>query len=165
MPRTAPESEERGFTITEAHRACLRAIERGGVNVGYRHYLYQVIGAGLAEWLAVGSGATYVGLGVALTNAGRALLAAHDALDVTRRIERPRLESKPLPAGWQAHQFEFGATYEHKGTPRVTSDGSACVAVMLGNYGPLDEVVADVRDTLALLEYLQHERAVAAQDG
>lgn len=143
------------ITITHAHRTALRQIERGEA-VANGDLLGRLYAAGLVDDNHLGH--------VWLTDEGRELLAAHDRLAETRRVERPRLESKPLPERWTAHQFEAGLALEYCGVPRIHWDRSACAAMSLGDFGPIDELLRKARDVVAALEWLAHERDVLVQD-
>ena len=77
-------------TITHAHRTALRRVRDVGALSDLFHLRDDL--QGLIEWVR---GRWH------LTDKGRCLLAAHDRLADTRRVERPRLEPRPMPAGWR----------------------------------------------------------------
>lgn len=133
------------LTITHAHRTALRRVETEGVLGDLFDLRTDLLRAGLIQW---GFG------GFRITDEGRALLAAHDRLADTRRVERPRLEPKPLPAGWR---LDLASGYVHtSGLRRMWSEDQA--------PGELEAALAKTRDTLALLEWIAHSRAVEAQE-
>lgn len=87
---------------------------------------------------------------VRITDEGRRLLQAHDAMAETRRVERPRLESRPLPEGWRRD----GDTMRH---------GLYPFAIRVEVADDIERHLAEQRSLLALLEWLAHDRAVRAQ--
>lgn len=80
-----------------------------------------------------------------------------EALPDTRRVERPRLVSRPMPQAWKV----VGARREVMHT--------ASELVFEGPRGlsadDLDKLDALARDLLALVAWERHERAVRAQEG
>lgn len=77
------------------------------------------------------------------------------ALPETRRIERPPLASLPLPPRWHLNH-EAGVLEHASGEYQMEADE-------LDGDGELDAGIFLARDVVALLEWLKHERAVAAQ--
>ncbi len=85
------------------------------------------------------------------------------ALPTTREVPRPRLESRPLPAGWHHKDAWWLApgpinAYVSRAW-LVTSCGVVAWSAPCKSL-----TLADARDLVALLEWLEHERAVEAQD-
>jgi len=159
--------------VTAAHLACLRRIDRGET-VGD---LGNVLGALYLHDLVRDSTST-----VELTDEGRALLAKHDAQEMVPeelvpcpfchgygcdpygrlcddcdgfasvpKVKPPRLVSLPLPKGW-AIEPQGSAGHHHAALDfHVTQWEEA-------------EVRALARAVLALADWLDHERAVKAQE-
>lgn len=71
----------------------------------------------------------------------------------TRRIERPRLVSQPLPPGARREGSHVYARGSGHGLPIDAAEGL------------LQEVEREARDVLAVVEWLRWERAVRAQGG
>lgn len=90
-----------------------------------------------------------------LSEDGRRVLAAHDQLGETRRVERPRLKPRPLPPGWRIH---LGRGYVHE------VHGLYSAVAELDDRETLARRLELVRDTLALLEWIEHSHAFEAQE-
>lgn len=135
------------LTITHAMRSTLRAIMHGWPWSAPPSMIITLVDAGLL--VAVGGGS------VDISDDGRALLAAHDRLADTRRTDRPRLEPRPLPAGWR---IDLGRGYVHE------RHGWHSSVQELNDPDTLAQRLALVRDTLALLEWIQHSLAYEKQE-
>lgn len=113
----------RDLTITAAHRAALRRIGSGEPV----SELGDALGALYLHDLIRDDGGRIV-----LTEDGVGLLAAHDRLAETRRVERPRLEPRPLPPRWSidiaygvyVHE-EYGPLLRLDAGPRSSRSASA----------------------------------------
>lgn len=79
-----------------------------------------------------------------------------EALPDTRKVERPKLESKPMPAAWMPSAkggfIHRGTGFDASELPRL-SDAEICDLRTL------------LRDALELVDWAIHERAVRAQEG
>lgn len=154
------------LTITSAHRETLRRLDRG---------------ESLTQDLAESLGALYLHELVddvavegqpfrapALTDLGRRVLDVHG--EVTRRVERPRLESRPLPHPWEGSQ-QTGYTHPlggQYGDDEMTYGASGlgvqvASSILMGLTRA--EVRAMARDLVELIDWLDHEERVRAQDG
>lgn len=135
----------RDISITHSHRTALRRIIAGEPVGDLAHvlgslYLHELVDDDMVHRQPF------------VTPLGVELLAAHDRLAATVRRERPRLVSRPLPAGW---------VKAHDGLRHVTY-GAAF------DYEELDDLEDEARHLAAKAEayrWLIHERAVRAQDG
>lgn len=153
----------RDISITHAHRTALRRIIAGEPIGDLAHvlgslYLHELVDDDMVNRQPF------------VTPLGIELLAAHDRLAATVRRERPRLTSRPLPPRWSAHLFEVGPVWKHETEAEgvlVSADhgDGDWLTVALADYGTLGELLLKARDVVALLEHIQHERAVRAQDG
>mgnify|MGYP007071592668 CR=1 FL=1 len=83
------------------------------------------------------------------------------ALPDTRRVERPRLESRPLPEGWAPIGGGFAIVRIGKAGPDVLLDVEP---TELGMRREEDEYARAV-SILAGIQWVRHERAVRAQEG
>ena len=92
---------------------------------------------------------------IELTDEGRALLAEHDALPETRKVERPRLVSRPLPEGWAP---------DKPGMMRPPGHYHAALRYYCARWEWEYTARAKAMAVLALLDWLDHEAAVKAQD-
>jgi hypothetical protein len=137
------------LTITHAHRTALRRI-RDGEPVGD---LGGALGALYLHDLIRDSEVT--GRPV-LTPDGLGLLAAHDRLGQTRRVERPRLEPRRLPQGWRIDIAPGRYVHQVHG-PYLDLD-------TLNDPDELARYIRLTSDTLELLRWVEHSRAVEAQD-
>lgn len=156
------------LSITHAHRTALRRIDRGepvgdlGECLGTL-YLHELV-----DDLATDGRAPEV----RITDAGLRLLAAHDALGETRRTERPRLTSKPMPPRWRLVSAAHGGntlTHEHTDVRCIVEtwgDQVAPVWLAAKDAYSLDAGAAmgALLDVVALLEWDSHMRAFAAQE-
>lgn len=133
-------------TITHAMRSTLRAIMHGWPWSAPPSMVITLVDAGLL--VAVGDGS------VDLSDEGRCLLAAHDRLADTRRVERPRLEPRPLPAGWRI-DLASGVYVHEKYGPLLRLDAGPDV---------VEERIRIASDAIELYRWVQHSRAVEAQE-
>lgn len=112
----------------------------------------------------------------------RTVDASEERQAETRRIERPRLESRPLPDGWR--EWRHGRARECEGKvdrfvrayglhgDRPTyvlhvdmdADGFEVFDADADEWVALDRAMVEARNMVAVLEWLQHERAVRAQE-
>ena len=145
------------LTITAEHRTCLRRVQLGEP-VGE---LGRLLDALYLHDLVRDEGARIV-----ITDDGAGLLAAHDRLAETRRIERPRMASRPVPPRWERDPDDEdgnpGRSFVREPyivTP--TPDGR----ILIHHVAVEDLAVelAAARDVVALLEWMRHEQAVAEQ--
>jgi len=95
----------------------------------------------------------------ALTSLGRRVLDVGGVL--TTRQERPRLVSRPMPERWEL-LCRSEDRYRHESG--ATCDGGPWFDIK-GEYLTRAEVRTMARDLLALIDWLDHEDAVRAQDG
>jgi len=84
-----------------------------------------------------------------------------EALPDTRRVERPRLESRPLPEGWAPIGGGFAIVRIGKAGPDVLFDVEPTSLSMRRE----EDEYARAVSILAGIEWLRHERAVRAQEG
>jgi len=77
------------------------------------------------------------------------------ALPDTRKVERPRLVSRPMPQAWH----RIGEMLVHLPTETTMEDPAELDAE------GLDDLETYARDVLELLRWERHERAVRAQEG
>lgn len=153
------------LTIGHVHRTAMRRIDRGEpvgdlgelLGVLYFHDLVRDDEAGRPT----------------LSDDGRKVLAAHDALADTRRLERPRLEPRPAPDRWTVAPDDVDNNagvqrYEHTEVRcMVRFIGDQVAPVWIGSscsYWMSDDTARRVMtDVLALIDWSAHQRAVAAQ--
>lgn len=136
------EQAARDISITHSHRTALRRIIAGEPVGDLAHvlgslYLHELVDDDMVHRQPF------------VTPLGLELLAAHDRLAATVRRERPRLVSRPLPAGWGRENdglrhADLGFCIDHEGAE-----------VLERRYRARAEAYA----------WLLHERAVRAQDG
>ena len=146
-PRTSGD-----LTITPTHREVMRRLDQG---------------ESLTEAQVDTLGALYLHELVedaptpALTSLGRRVLDVGGVL--TTRQERPRLVSRPMPERWtlgrQQHVFRH-----HSGTA-CCADVRGWVDWVYGEGLSRAQIRTMARDLLALIDWLDHEDAVRAQDG
>ena len=126
------------LTITATHREVMRRLDQG---------------ESLTEAQVDTLGALYLHELVedaptpALTSLGRRVLDVGGVL--TTRQERPRLVSRPMPERWS---LKVGNVYRHESGVLLSPELRAEVHTM-------------ARDLIALIDWLDHEDAVRAQDG
>jgi len=140
------------LNITAAQLACLRRIANGepvGKFRGSLGYLY------LHDLVQGTSALTRATNTLVLTDMGRALLATHDALPETRKVERPRLVSLPVPNGWHLYCL-------HEGDAAVLR--SDCWTWLIKPCRFTATALREQRAVLAAMEWSVHEAAVKAQD-
>ena len=77
----------------------------------------------------------------------------HDALPETRKVERPRLVSRPIPKGWHLYCL-------HDGDAALLR--SDCWTWLIKPVTPT--AMREQRAVLAAMEWSVHEAAVKAQD-
>lgn len=142
-PRPAPPS---ALTVTTAIRTALRRI-RDGEPIGD---LAHVLGALYLHELVDDDQVNRLPF---VTPLGVELLAAHDKLAATVKVERPRLESRPLPDGVRRIGNHLYARGSGHGLPV-----DACEALIA-------EADAEGRALCELASWLRWERAVQAQGG
>lgn len=135
----------RDLTITAAHRAALRRIGSGEPV----SELGDALGALYLHDLIRDDGGRIV-----LTEDGVGLLAAHDRLAETRRVERPRLEPRPLPPRWSI-DIAYGVYVHEEYGPLLRLDAGPEV---------VEERIRIASDALDLYRWVQHSRAVEAQE-
>ena len=131
------------LTITSEHRTALRRVRDVGA-LGDLHHLRDDLRRRIkwvrGQW--------------ELTDEGRALLAAHDRLAETRRVERPRLETRPLPAGWRIDIASGVYVHERYG-PLLRLDAGPDI---------VEERIRIASDAIELYRWVQHSRALEAQE-
>ena len=149
-PRPAPPS---ALTVTTAIRTALRRILAGEPVGDLAHvlgslYLHDLVEDDMVNRLPF------------VTPLGLELLAAHDKLAPTVKVERPRLESRPLPARWS--KVAEGMYLHESDAAHIAVDATGVQDIGLGE--PLGNALRTARDRVALLEWLAHQDAVRAQD-
>lgn len=150
-PIDAPPS---ALTITTAHRTLLRRIIAGEPVGDLGHvlgslYLHDLVDDDMANRLPF------------VTPLGLELLAQHDRLAATVKTERPRLESRPMPAPWIVDGYPG---YLHPLGGRV-SGSVVWKATLIPCGDGRAELRAMASAVISLLDWLDHEDAVRAQGG
>ncbi len=147
---TMPPRPSGDITITATHREVMRRLDQGE-SLTEEHV--DTLGALYLHELVEDAPTP------ALTPLGRRVLDVGGVL--TTRQERPRLVSRPMPERWELlcrsedrYRHESGATVD--GGPWFDFWGEGLTR---------DEFRAMGRDLLALIDWLDHEDAVRAQDG
>lgn len=138
------------ITITAAHREVMRRLDQGE-SLTEEHV--DTLGALYLHELVEDAPTP------ALTPLGRRVLDVGGVL--TTRQERPRLVSRPMPERWEL-LCRSEDRYRHESG--ATCDGGPWFDIK-GEYLTRAEVRTMARDLLALIDWLDHEDAVRAQDG
>ena len=126
------------LTITPTHREVMRRLDQGE---SLTEDQVDTLGALYLHELVEDSPTP------ALTPLGRRVLDVGGVL--TTRQERPRLVSRPMPERWS---LKVGNVYRHESGVLLSPELRAEVHTM-------------ARDLIALIDWLDHEDAVRAQDG
>lgn len=133
------------LTITPTHREVMRRLDQGEsltedqVDTLGALYLHELVDDVAVEGHPFRA--------PALTPLGRRVLDVGGVL--TTRQERPRLVSRPMPERWS---LKVGNVYRHESGVLLSPELRAEVHTM-------------ARDLIALIDWLDHEDAVRAQDG
>lgn len=148
---TMPPRPSGALTITPTHREVMCRLDRGE-SLTEEHV--DTLGALYLHDLVEDAPTP------ALTPLGRRVLDVGGVL--TTRQERPRLVSRPMPDAFICDD----GSYVHWVGGRVRSSGvkNAAAATLLAPNGRA-ELRTMARDLIALLDWLDHEDAVRAQDG
>lgn len=155
-PPPMPPRPSGDITITPTHREVMRRLDQG---------------ESLTTELAESLGALYLHELVddlpveghpfrapSLTPLGRRVLDVGGVL--TTRQERPRLVSRPMPERWSLPSV--AEIYRHESSVQYCARAGGWVE---GYFLERAEVRTMARDLLALIDWLDHEDAVRAQDG
>lgn len=150
-PRPAPPS---ALTVTATIRTALRRIRDGEPVGDLAHllgalYLHELVDDDQVNRLPF------------VTPLGLELLAQHDRLAATVKTERPRLESRPMPAPWIVDGYPG---YLHPLGGRV-SGSVVWKATLIPCGDGRAELRAMASAVISLLDWLDHEDAVRAQGG
>lgn len=153
---TMPPRPSGDITITATHREVMRRLDQGEslteehVDTLGALYLHELVDDIVVDHVAR----------PALTPLGRRVLDVGGVL--TTRQERPRLVSRPMPDAFICDE----GSYVHWVGGRVRSSGvkNAAAATLLAPNGRA-ELRTMARDLIALIDWLDHEERVRAQDG
>lgn len=154
------------LTITSTHREVMRRLDRGeSLTTELAESLGDLYLHALVDDVAVEGQPFRM---PALTSLGRRVLDVGGVL--TTRQERPRLVSRPMPTPWEgSHESgythplggQFGENEMVYGTSGLGAEVTSAIVMGLDRA----EVRTMARDLIALIDWLDHEDAVRAQDG